>query len=152
MVSIPACHAGDPGSIPGSGEAFCFCRFISCILCYGEVTWNLELLWLTPSRLQVQCCFGQFSVFLKNECSVISQSRRTGHFHQQVVKWHMGPANRKIQNNGKVNWYFRKPFDENELNNGWENKLRKFCMCLKNNYILASIHWMVFGVVSWLGM
>jgi hypothetical protein len=34
------------------------------------------------------------------------------------------------------------------LNNGWENKLRKFSMCLKNNYIFASIHWMVFGVVS----
>nr|PNR33895.1 hypothetical protein PHYPA_023711 [Physcomitrium patens]PNR33896.1 hypothetical protein PHYPA_023712 [Physcomitrium patens] len=23
VVSIPACHAGDPGSIPGSGEAIC---------------------------------------------------------------------------------------------------------------------------------
>lgn len=27
MVSIPACHAGDPGSIPGNGEFFNFvCR------------------------------------------------------------------------------------------------------------------------------
>ena len=25
MVSIPACHAGDPGSIPGNGEFFSFC-------------------------------------------------------------------------------------------------------------------------------
>jgi hypothetical protein len=23
VVSIPACHAGDPGSIPGNGEFFC---------------------------------------------------------------------------------------------------------------------------------
>lgn len=26
MVSIPACHAGDPGSIPGFGETFFFPR------------------------------------------------------------------------------------------------------------------------------
>ena len=25
MVSIPACHAGDPGSIPGNGEFENFC-------------------------------------------------------------------------------------------------------------------------------
>ena len=24
VVSIPACHAGDPGSIPGNGDLFCF--------------------------------------------------------------------------------------------------------------------------------
>ena len=24
MVSIPACHAGDPGSIPGNGDFFFF--------------------------------------------------------------------------------------------------------------------------------
>ena len=23
VVSIPACHAGDPGSIPGRGDLFC---------------------------------------------------------------------------------------------------------------------------------
>ena len=29
MVSIPACHAGDPGSIPGNGVTFffCFCNY-----------------------------------------------------------------------------------------------------------------------------
>ena len=26
VVSIPACHAGDPGSIPGQGVSFC-CKF-----------------------------------------------------------------------------------------------------------------------------
>jgi hypothetical protein len=52
----------------------------------------------------------------------------------------MSLANRKIQNNGKGNSYFWKPFDDNELNNGWENKLRNVFMYLKNNYILASIH------------
>ena len=25
VVSIPACHAGDPGSIPGRGAFFVFC-------------------------------------------------------------------------------------------------------------------------------
>ena len=25
VVSIPACHAGDPGSIPGNGDFFSFC-------------------------------------------------------------------------------------------------------------------------------
>ena len=28
VVSIPACHAGDPGSIPGNGVVFVFIRFI----------------------------------------------------------------------------------------------------------------------------
>ena len=27
VVSIPACHAGDPGSIPGNGEYFHFLKF-----------------------------------------------------------------------------------------------------------------------------
>ncbi|URD97262.1 hypothetical protein MUK42_36925, partial [Musa troglodytarum] len=26
VVSIPACHAGDPGSIPGNGVSFLFCQ------------------------------------------------------------------------------------------------------------------------------
>ena len=26
VVSIPACHAGDPGSIPGRGAFFSLCR------------------------------------------------------------------------------------------------------------------------------
>ncbi|URE25485.1 hypothetical protein MUK42_37110, partial [Musa troglodytarum] len=26
VVSIPACHAGDPGSIPGNGVNFLFCQ------------------------------------------------------------------------------------------------------------------------------
>ncbi len=47
VVSIPACHAGDPGSIPGSGEAkLLFCLLFVVLFrayCYGEVTWNLEL-------------------------------------------------------------------------------------------------------------
>ena len=30
MVSIPACHAGDPGSIPGR-EAFVQSCFVSCV-------------------------------------------------------------------------------------------------------------------------
>ena len=29
MVSIPACHAGDPGSIPGNGDFFSF--FANCV-------------------------------------------------------------------------------------------------------------------------
>ena len=29
VVSIPACHAGDPGSIPGQGD---FCALISTLL------------------------------------------------------------------------------------------------------------------------
>lgn len=32
MVSIPACHAGDPGSIPGFGEFF-LCVLCACVLC-----------------------------------------------------------------------------------------------------------------------
>ncbi len=35
---------------------------------------------------------------------------------------------------------FLEPFDDNQFNNEWENKLSNFLMYLKNNYIFASIH------------
>jgi len=56
------------------------------------------------------------------------------------VKWHAGLTDRNIQNNGKGKWCFLKPFDDNQFNNEWENKLSNFLMYWKNNYIFASIH------------
>ena len=42
MVSIPACHAVDPGSIPGRGEAFKKLEFVadSVIPCVGEAAYS----------------------------------------------------------------------------------------------------------------
>ena len=39
VVSIPACHAGDPGSIPGR-EAFalCVCVFVFCLWSFALVS------------------------------------------------------------------------------------------------------------------
>ena len=34
VASIPACHAGDPGSIPGRGASFCFLLFAFCFLLF----------------------------------------------------------------------------------------------------------------------
>ena len=46
VVSIPACHAGDPGSIPGRGDLFAICIFLTAISCVSFSRHFLQL----PSR------------------------------------------------------------------------------------------------------
>ena len=46
VVSIPACHAGDPGSIPGNGDFFYFGNRFT----YSPSTWVIKATFFFPSR------------------------------------------------------------------------------------------------------
>jgi hypothetical protein len=45
VVSIPACHAGDPGSIPGLGVFVCFLTYF--IICY-RISVHTSHFWIYP--------------------------------------------------------------------------------------------------------
>ncbi len=121
VVSIPACHAGDPGSIPGSGEALFFCLVFVVLFrgyCYGEVTWNLELFWLTLSRLQVPVLFWAiFSFFLMNAVWYYRVEEQAIFINKSSSETQALPIERsKIMD--KEIAILGNLFDKNELNNG----------------------------------
>lgn len=71
MVSIVACHAIDPGSIPGRGAFFCFSSLLSVLL-----IWFLPLFCFS---IVVLCCFFLFllTVQCRNSCLSAYTTRET---------------------------------------------------------------------------
>ena len=55
MVSIPACHAGDPGSIPGNGDPFLLRVDIFGYYCYAVILNQSQTIVTTHEAFYESC-------------------------------------------------------------------------------------------------
>ena len=101
MVSIPACHAGYPGSIPGRGAFFNYFTFL-CFICLLRLIWadiKLNFMWCLLSSHQWLSFWAALKRSLINLIWILRLIMA-----QQALQDALQDYNKTIENNFKSNW------------------------------------------------